>query len=269
MGGRQAKPAGQTHITGMKAQFQSPDAARPRPAAPPGSRLYAIGDIHGRLDLLKRLLNLIRDDAARSTSPRKAVIYLGDYVDRGSDSKGVIDLLLSRPMKNAGFEEIHLMGNHEDVLLQFLADVRCGPDWFAYGGLETLASYGVRPPRFSTAADDLDRAQREFAERIPQDHLEFIRGMKLSHEEGGYVFVHAGVRPGVALADQTGQDLMWIREEFLESNADFGKLVVHGHTITDAPQVAANRIGIDTGAFYSGKLTALALEGVERAFIQT
>jgi serine/threonine protein phosphatase 1 len=253
----------------MKAPFQSPNAARTRPEAPPGSRLYAIGDIHGRLDLLKRLLTLIRDDAARSTSPRKAVIYLGDYVDRGSDSKGVIDLLLTRPMKNAGFEEIHLMGNHEDAMLQFLADARSGLNWFAYGGLETLASYGVRPPRFSAAEDDLNRAQRELAERMPRDHLEFIRHMKLSHEEGGYVFVHAGMRPGVALADQIGQDLMWIREEFLESTVDFGKLVVHGHTISDAPQVLPNRIGIDTGAFYSGKLTALALEGAEREFIQT
>jgi len=253
----------------MKAQFQSRDAARPRPAAPPGSRLYAIGDIHGRLDLLKRLLTLIRDDAARRPSARKAVIYLGDYVDRGPDSKGVIDLLLSRPMQNAGFEEIHLMGNHEDALLQFFADARSGPNWFAYGGLETLASYGVRPPRFSTAEEDLNRAQREFADRIPRDHLDFIRRMKLSHEEGGYVFVHAGVRPGVALAEQIGQDLMWIRDEFLNSTADFGKLVVHGHTISDAPQVLPNRIGIDTGAFYSGKLTALALEGEEREFLQT
>jgi len=253
----------------MKAESQKRGGGRAGPSAPPGSRVYAIGDVHGRLDLLKRLLGLIREDAAQAKSARKALVYLGDYIDRGPDSKGVIDLLLSRPMRDAGFEEIPIMGNHEDILLQFLADVRCGPHWFAYGGMATLESYGVRPPRLMAAEEDLVRAQRELAGRIPPAHLDFLRRMKLTHEEGDYLFMHAGLRPGVALDEQIAQDLMWIRDEFLESNADFGKLVVHGHTIAETPQQRANRIGIDTGAYATGVLTALVLEGNGRRFLQT
>ncbi len=253
----------------MKAKSHKRGGAGPAPTVPAGSRVYAIGDVHGRLDLLQRLLRSIREDAAQAKAARKSLVYLGDYIDRGPESKGVIDLLLSRPMREAGFEEIPIMGNHEDILLQFLADVRCGPHWFAYGGMETLDSYGVRPPRLLAAEEDLVRAQRELAAKIPAAHLEFMRRMKLSHEEGDYLFVHAGLRPGVALAEQIGQDLMWIRDEFLQSNADFGKLVVHGHTIAETPQVKANRIGIDTGAYATGVLTALVLEGNERRFLQT
>jgi len=253
----------------MKAESRKKSGVSPAPRVPAGERVYAIGDVHGRLDLLKRLLGRIREDAAQAKSLRKSLVYLGDYVDRGPESKGVIDLLLSRPMKDAGFEEIPLMGNHEDILLQFLADVRVGPHWFAYGGMATLESYGVRPPRLMAAEEDLVRAQRELAAKIPLAHLEFLRRMKLKHEEGDYLFVHAGLRPGVALDQQIGQDLMWIRDEFLQSNADFGKLVVHGHTIAEEPQVKANRIGIDTGAYATGVLTALVLEGNERRFLQT
>ena len=253
----------------MKAESQKKSGARPEPRVPAGNRVYAIGDVHGRLDLLKRLLGRIQEDAAQAKAARKSLVYLGDYVDRGPESKGVIDLLLSRPMKDAGFEEIPLMGNHEDILLQFLADVRVGPHWFAYGGMATLESYGVRPPRLMAAEEDLVRAQRELAAKIPPAHLEFLRRMKLKHEEGDYLFVHAGLRPGVALDQQIGQDLMWIRDEFLASNADFGKLVVHGHTIAEEPQVKANRIGIDTGAYATGVLTALVLEGNGRRFLQT
>lgn len=253
----------------MKAKSHKRGGVGPAPKVPAGNRVYAIGDVHGRLDLLQRLLGLIREDAAPAKAARKTLVYLGDYIDRGPESKGVIDLLLSRPMREAGFEEIPLMGNHEDILLQFLADVRCGPHWFAYGGMETLDSYGVRPPRLLAAEEDLVRAQRELAGKIPPAHLEFLRRMKLSHEEGDYLFVHAGLRPGVALAEQIGQDLMWIRDEFLQSDADFGKLVVHGHTIAETPQVRANRIGIDTGAYATGVLTALVLEDGERRFLQT
>ncbi len=253
----------------MKAEFPKPGGKRPEPSAPAGSRVYAIGDVHGRLDLLQRLLGLIREDAARAKAARKALVYLGDYIDRGPESKGVIDLLLSRPMRDAGFEEIPLMGNHEDILLQFLADVRVGPHWFAYGGMATLESYGVRPPRPMAAEEDLIRAQHEFAGRIPAAHVEFLRRMKLKHAEGDYLFVHAGLRPGVAVTAQIAQDLMWIRDEFLESDADFGKLVVHGHTIAETPQLRPNRIGIDTGAYATGVLTALVLEGNRRRFLQT
>jgi len=253
----------------MNADFQKRGGGGRGHSAPPGSRVYAVGDVHGRLDLLQRLLGLIKADAAPAKSLRKTLVYLGDYIDRGPESKGVIDFLLSRPMTAAGFNEIHLMGNHEDILLQFLADVRCGPHWFAYGGMDTLDSYGVRPPGPMAAEADLLRAQRELKGKVPQNHLEFLRRMPLKHEEGDYLFVHAGVRPGVPPDQQIGQDLMWIRDEFLESDADFGKLVVHGHTISETPHVKANRIGIDTGAYATGILTALVLEGNERRFLQT
>ncbi len=253
----------------MKADFQKRGGGGRGHSAPPGSRVYAVGDVHGRLDLLQRLLGLIKADAAQAKSLRKTLVYLGDYIDRGPESKGVIDLLLSRPMNVAGFNEIHLMGNHEDILLQFLADVRCGPHWFAYGGMATLESYGVSPPGLMAAEADLLRAQRDLQGKVPSSHLEFLRRMPLKHEEGDYLFVHAGVRPGVPPDEQIGQDLMWIRDEFLDSDADFGNLVVHGHTISETPQVKANRIGIDTGAYATGILTALVLEGNERRFLQT
>jgi len=265
----QAKPAGNRYISSMRAKFPKIGGERPAPATPPGTRLYAIGDIHGRLDLLGRLLELIKADAAANPAARQAVVYLGDYIDRGPESKGVIDLLLSRPMRAAGFEEIHVMGNHEDILLQFLADVRCGPHWFAYGGMDTLSSYGVRPPGLMAVEADLLRAQADLKGKVPPTHLDFLRHMKLSHEEGDYLFVHAGLRPGVKLDEQIGQDMMWIRDEFLHSDADFGRVVVHGHTIAETPQVKPNRIGVDTGAYATGVLTCVVLEGTGRRFIQT
>lgn len=237
-------------------------------AAPPGSRIYAIGDVHGRLDLLARLHDLIAADAAAAGARRKVVVYLGDYVDRGPDSRGVIDLLMRRPL--AGFEHVYLLGNHEDYLLQFLENPAVGPHWCSYGGSETLASYGVRPPSpFLVRAAEYETASQALAQRIPPAHVEFMRGLRLTHQEGDYFFVHAGVRPGVALAAQQAEDLLWIRNEFLDSEDDFGACVVHGHTIVEQPEERPNRIGIDTGAFATGRLTAVALEGLSRKFIQT
>ena len=232
----------------------------PPPAAPAGSRIYAIGDVHGRLDLLTRLHTLIAADAAEASARRRVVVYLGDYIDRGPDSRGVIELLLRQPLP--GFEHVHILGNHEDYLLQFLERAEVGPHWCAYGGFETLASYGVR-------AADFEGARRAFAAAIPPAHVAFLRNLKLTHSEGGYLFVHAGIRPGVALADQQADDLLWIRDEFLDSTDDFGVCVVHGHTIVETPDQRANRIAIDTGAFFTGRLTALVLNGAERRFIQT
>jgi len=234
------------------------------PSLPAGLRLYAVGDVHGRLDLLRQLHELIAADAAGSNASVKRIVYLGDYVDRGPDSKGVIELLLEAPLK--GFERVLLKGNHEDVMETFLVDASVAPHWFAYGGIETLESYGVTAPAH---AGEIARAQAEFGARLPATHRKFLASLPLTHRAGDYFFAHAGVKPGVALGDQGEEDLLWIRDEFLESNADFGALVVHGHTITASPVVRANRIGIDTGAFASGKLTALALEDSERKFIQT
>jgi len=235
---------------------------------PPGTRIYAIGDIHGRLDLLSELHRMILDDAMWHAAARQLVVYLGDYVDRGPDSAAVLDLLLDRPL--AGFEIVHLLGNHEDSLARFLDDIDVGPAWLRYGGVATLASYGVevRPDLRSDEAELL-RLQSAARRSVPGRHLDFINTMSLMHAEGGYAFVHAGIRPGVAFDRQSRDDLLWIRDEFLQSKADHGKVVVHGHTIYDSPDVQSNRIGIDTGAFFSGRLTCLVLDGVYRSFLQT
>lgn len=237
-------------------------------STPPGTRLYAIGDIHGRLDLLKKLQEQIAADAARTAASRRVLVYVGDYVDRGSNSAGVLDHLLDRPLP--GFEIIHLLGNHEDTLLRFPTDLSVGPSWLKYGGVETLASYGV-PAGPSPWQDEreLRRLQGELRRALPKRHVEFMRSMPLTHVEGDYLFVHAGVRPGIALEYQGRDDLLWIRDEFRYAPDDHGKVVVHGHTITEEPDQQPNRIGIDTGAYYSGRLTCLVLEGTARSFLQT
>jgi serine/threonine protein phosphatase 1 len=253
-----------SHLFRRRRPYSGPTAP---PEAPAGSRVYAIGDIHGCLGLLKTLHERIAADAERHAGCRRVIVYLGDYVDRGLDSRGVIDLLLSEPLP--GFERIHLKGNHEDTVLRFLEDEQVGPGWLAYGGAPTLYSYGIQPPDSATDADGLARAREELAQKLPPDHLAFLRELVLTHEEGGYLFVHAGLRPAVALESQDPEDLMWIRDEFLRSDEDFGRVVVHGHSITDEPEVRVNRIGIDTGAFASGRLTCLVLDGPTRSIIST
>lgn len=259
------------HIRPMISRLLGRARSQPRPAAAPevpqGRRIYAIGDIHGRVDLLRRLHGLIAEDAGRRRAPRNIVVYLGDYIDRGDDSPAVIDLLLDEPLP--GFDAVHLKGNHEDSLLRFLEDGGIGPSWMLYGGAETLMSYGIRPPPPAGREGEMERAQQELRARLPERHRLFFAGLKLLHEEGDYLFTHAGVRPGVPLDRQQEDDLLWIRDEFLRSDAEFGKIVVHGHTITERPDVQRNRIGIDTGAFASGRLTALVLEGADWSFLQT
>jgi serine/threonine protein phosphatase 1 len=268
--GAVARRSGLPHITGMITRFFG--RARPQqlavaPEVPPRSCVYAVGDIHGRVDLLQELHQLIQEDAARRQVPRNVVVYLGDYIDRGAESPGVIDLLLDQPLR--GFERIHLKGNHEDSLMRFLDDTSIGPSWLLYGGAETLQSYGIRPPRGASPSEDMMRAQSELRLKLPERHRRFMAGLQLTHEEGDYLFAHAGVRPGVPLHEQIEQDLLWIRDEFLSSDAEFGKIVVHGHSITTRPDVQPNRIGIDTGAFASGTLTSLVLHGTELNFLQT
>lgn len=246
-----------------RARTPAPQAAR----VPDGSRIYAIGDIHGRIDLLRNLHRQIADDAAGFAGTRKVLIYLGDYVDRGLQSRETVDYLLDEPL--AGFERVFLMGNHERALLDFLVDYRVATDWLAYGGDGTLYSYGVGLEGPRTQPATLMRLQENFRNALPPRHLEFFAGLALMHEEGDYLFVHAGVKPGVPLERQQESDVLWIRDEFLESSENFGKVIVHGHTITRVPEVKKNRIGIDTGAFASGKLTCLALEGTSGRFLDT
>jgi serine/threonine protein phosphatase 1 len=249
--------------------FNKSRAAAPTARVPDGTRLYAIGDIHGRDDLLERLLEDIATDAsAAPAGTRRVLVYVGDYVDRGLESRQVIERLLDRPPE--GFEVIHLLGNHEEAFLGFLEGKPIAFDWFRYGGLETLYSYDVPIPRRAARPIDIDALRRKAVAAVPAAHVEFLRGCKLWHVEGDYAFVHAGVRPGVSLERQEADDLLWIRDEFLSSRADHdGKVVVHGHTICERPEVRANRINIDTGAFASGRLTCLVLEGEGRRFLHT
>jgi serine/threonine protein phosphatase 1 len=233
---------------------------------PDGRRIYAIGDIHGRRDLLTEMHGVIAADARSATKLDKVCVYIGDYVDRGDDSRGVIDLLLAGPLP--GFRAVHLLGNHEDIMLRFLEDPTVARMWIANGGDATLYSYGV-DWRAHVQADDLESLRHAFRTAIPTSHLKFLRGLTLSHAEGDYLFVHAGVRPGRDIAQQDADDLIWIRDEFLSSEADHGSVVVHGHSISPEPDLRDNRIGIDTGAFASGKLTSLVLEGATRRFLQT
>jgi len=237
-------------------------------STPSGTRIYAIGDIHGRLDLLLRLHELIAADATRADRGRRVLVYIGDYIDRGPNSAGVIDLLLDRPLP--GFEIVHLLGNHEDTLLQFPDDMTVGPSWLTYGGVATLASYFIEVSPGSWRDErELRWLQGEIRRRVPRRHVEFMRSLPLTHLEGDYLFVHAGIRPGIPLERQERDDLLWIRDEFLHSSVDHGKIVVHGHTITETPDQQPNRIGIDTGAFHTDCLTCVVLDGAHRAFLHT
>lgn len=242
-------------------------ADAPPPRIPDGTILYAIGDIHGRSDLLQNLRQRIIDDAANmSAGTRKMVVYLGDYVDRGLDSRGVIDLLLE-PFE--GFESIHLKGNHEDRLLRYLGDHTQSESWLPIGGDATIMSYGVRLPGGLSPSEREAHMWSEFRDRLPPEHFEFFSNLQLMHRVGDYVFVHAGVRPGTPIDEQESRDLIWIRKPFLESKEHLGAVIVHGHSTAREPEIRFNRIGIDTCAYATNNLTCLVLEGETRRFLTT
>lgn len=234
---------------------------------PEGTIVYAVGDVHGRIDLLLRLEEQIVEDARLRDADRRVIVYLGDYVDRGYESRGVIDHLLASEIP--GFERVFLMGNHEEYMLRFLEDSSKARGWFANGGIETLMSYGVIAGGAGATDSDLARVQAEFRTALPDDHKAFLTGLPSIHHEGDYVFVHAGIRPGVAIAEQDVEDLHWIRSDFLEDKRDYGVVVVHGHTISEHPVDRPNRIGVDTGAYASSRLTCVALTEDRREFIST
>ena len=236
-------------------------------STPEGMRIYAIGDIHGRDDLLGRLLADITRDGAKYPDCRKLIIFLGDYVDRGLQSRQVIERLATLGM--GGFETVFLKGNHELAMMQFLGDAQFGRTWKYYGGLETLHSYGINELTLSDDPADFERARERLVADMPASHRRFLETLSLSVEYGDYFFAHAGVRPGLSLARQIEEDLLWIRDEFLQSRMSFGKVVVHGHTPTEAAVFRSNRIGIDTGAYMTGVLTCLVLDGTSQALLQT
>jgi len=235
---------------------------------PQGRRVYAVGDVHGRADLLIRLIQDLRADIARGEyEGRPILIFLGDYIDRGFQSKEVIDVLLGDML--SPFETYFLKGNHEAAMLQFLGDPAIGSRWAEYGGAETLVSYGVRPARTRTSVDEWSKASAELHDALPPEHLSFLKNLDLCVRVGDYLFVHAGVRPGVPLDQQSEQDLLWIREEFLNDRKLLEAVVVHGHTPTTKPHLDGRRVGIDTGAYLSGVLTAARFEHDTVEFIST
>jgi serine/threonine protein phosphatase 1 len=252
-------------MTALEPSSMPRDVYRHWAKTPPGTRVYAIGDMHGRLDLVDKLHALIRTDAGDAPGVR-VVVYLGDYVDRGPDSKGLVERLISEPLPL--FETVHLKGNHEDLMLEFLEQGGRGAAWLVNGGDATLRSYGVAAP--SPYAEEAHPAVRQrLLEEMPARHRGFFDSLRLSYRAGDYLFVHAGVHPAVALDAQDPRDLVWIREPFLESEADFGACVVHGHTIGWAPVIKKNRIGLDTGAYRTGTLSCAVIEGDSVRILQT
>ena len=225
-------------------------------------RLYAIGDIHGRLDLLERLYEIIVQDARTDPAPETTIIFLGDYVDRGPDSAGVINFLLNRTSKQ--YRHVFLKGNHEDAFCRAFESTEIWPTWKEFGGLDTVASYMVHG--LSVFDNTLPPALRA---AVPEEHRTFLNGLNLMHRSGDYVFVHAGIRPRVPVERQTPEDLMWIRRPFLDADGFGGLCIVHGHSQVEKKENLPHRIAVDTGAYHSGCLTCVVLEGEDRRFLST
>lgn len=235
------------------------------PIALEGRRVYAIGDVHGCNDLLGGLIDGIL--ANREEGERQPLlIFLGDYVDRGPDSSGVIERLIQvrAEFPNSRF----LAGNHEEAMLRFLKDFEGGLVWSTYGGKATMRSYGVEPPADDNDIEGWREAHALFCAAVPEGHRRFLWGLEDQIELGDYYFVHAGVRPDRALSDQATRDLRWIREPFLSDTRRLEKIIVHGHTPGREPHIDDRRIGVDTWAYNTGVLTAVELDGEGRSFIQ-
>jgi serine/threonine protein phosphatase 1 len=239
--------------------------------APEGVCLYAIGDIHGRADLLGTLLDAIERDRQTRAATDVRLIFLGDYIDRGPASKEVVELLSTGLPQ--GFIHHFLKGNHEDLLLSFLEDPAEGLNWLHNGGDATLFSYGVSRDvilrAFWAGPQGLQDAAQMFSALLPNEHRSFYRALATSYRAQDYYFVHAGVRPGIPLDAQVEDDMLWIREEFLTWSGNFEAVIVHGHTPVRVPEDLPNRIGIDTYAVRTGRLTAVGLEAKSRWFIST
>lgn len=234
-----------------------------RPRVPEGVRVYAIGDIHGRVDLLDALLKKIDADLEQNPVSIGIEVYLGDYIDRGPASREVIERLISR---NRTFRAVFLKGNHESYLAEFLTNPRLFESWKQLGGLETLISYGVMPSIEGRRLDQKKLALA-FDNLFPASHRRFLTNLRLSFTCGDFFFVHAGIRPGVSLYKQSAEDLLWIRQDFLFCEDEYSKIIVHGHTPVSKPEICLNRINIDTGAYATGRLTCLKLEDDQIDFL--
>ena len=231
---------------------------------PAGLRIYAVGDVHGNINALRSVFSRIDNDLASADPNTRAVqIFLGDLVDRGPASREVLDQLINRSFAH---EMLMLKGNHEAMLLEFLDNPSLLSHWRQYGGLQTLISYGLKPS-INPTPDEQRALARELASRISRLQRNLLTTMPTSYTCGDFFFVHAGVRPGVPLKAQKEEDLLWIREDFLLHERDFEKIIVHGHTPVAEPQVHSNRINLDTGAYATGQLTCLVIDGQTLAFI--
>jgi len=235
---------------------------------PDGLRVYAIGDVHGCDDLLAEMHERIRADLAAEAPASHHVIHLGDYVDRGAETAGVIERV--RHLAATDANVVCLRGNHEEMLLDFLAAAEAGAEanFLANGGVATLASYGIAVGGWRLVRRSDESLAARLAAQMPSEHRAFLESLPYSVRIGDFFFCHAGVRPGVDLAQQDPFDLTWIREGFLNSDADFGAVVVHGHTPQHAPQIRPNRINVDTGAVLGGPLTCVVLEGCDHRILQ-
>lgn len=229
-------------------------------AVPPGAVVWAVGDVHGRLDLLNPLLEHMLEDLARAEARRKVIVFLGDYIDRGPDSKGVLERLADLA-EDGSVESRFIQGNHEERMLAFLDDPSVGPSWCEYGGTEALASFGLKPPAMVHKTQAWAPVAADLAHRLSRRQRALLERLEPSVSIGGYFFAHAGARPGVALADQSERDLMWIRGSFLDDPEPFEQVVVHGHTPSRDVYVDGRRIGVDTGVYKWDMLSAVRLEG--------
>jgi serine/threonine protein phosphatase 1 len=257
------QPFARFMIASLKQIFRAQAPVRRRPAVPDGERFYVVGDIHGRRDLFAALAEAIDADDADRREARTSVVLLGDLVDRGPDSAGVI-----REAREWGRRRKvrYLAGNHEDMFLQSFSDLEMLRHFLKHGGRETILSYDIDRQRYNSLS--IEELQAEIERVVPQDDRDFLAGFEDMIVAGDYVFVHAGIDPARPLDEQKRSDLLWIRERFLRNTEPLGHVVVHGHTIFDEVEDCGNRIGIDTGAFRSGRLTALVLEGQSRSYIQ-
>lgn len=236
------------------------------PSGPHDKRAYVVGDVHGRLDLLEQLLDQIHGDFGSAPKGETLLVFLGDLIDRGPSSAQVVERL--RTYRRPGVRPVFILGNHEEVMLRILAgEADLIPGWLKFGGGQCLESYGADPR--SIAVMDDGAALEAIRRAIPDEHVQFLHSFIDSCRFGDYLFVHAGIRPGIALEQQRQADLRWIREPFLRDVSDHGFIVVHGHTISAQVDEQPNRIGIDTGAYSSGVLTALAIEESQRWFLET
>mgnify|MGYP001762379898 CR=1 FL=1 len=258
----------QRRMFGIRRKSHKSPAER-RTAQPPSDTLvWAIGDIHGCTDLLRALMEGVLQDVATARAPRTHLVFLGDYIDRGPDSRGVLDYL-AELSRESQFELHLLRGNHEDRMESFLAEPELGAGWCEYGGREALGSFGVHPPDSTDGPEVWSAASLALNTALTQEHRAILRAQKASVTLGDFFFAHAGAEPGVPLDQQDPRQMMWIRRRFLDDDQAFDKLVVHGHTPTARVHVDHRRIGIDTGAYATGVLTALRLFGSERHVLQT